>query len=396
MVIQVLWIDDEWRKLDALISDAEHDKIKITPFESREKGIEALLRDPRGFHAVILDAKVKDLESDITTGLEGLMASRDKLEELKSQGLYLPYFIFTGQPDYMDSQVFRELFKDYYVKGTDNQLLLDDIKYQVENKAEYLIQSRYKKVFEVCRKHDFLKSAEIRKHLTQILLTIDTPSALFDDEKYFTPIRKIMESIFRLTNQYKLLHDACLEGRVNLNESSLFLAGKDTKYCKVKCAKRHFPKIVADVVRSIVDVAGAAGHTPGPEDEEKRYNLEEYRARVNTPYLLYSLTFQLLDVIIWLDSYLAENPDRESNKSFWTRLEPKSDSGWITGKVTRIAENGFGTFLSDDGKTRVSIKRDVLRRYNLVTDQSITILTTEATINGKLKTIISELKLQNQ
>ena len=79
---KVLWIDDEYKKQDTIISDAELSGINIIPFESHEEGINYLDANLDSIDAIILDAKVKDKKDDETTNLEGLRKSRDYINSL--------------------------------------------------------------------------------------------------------------------------------------------------------------------------------------------------------------------------------------------------------------------------------------------------------------------------
>src|SRR5690606_3365139 len=110
--------------------------------------------------------------------------------------------------------------------------------------------------------------------------------------------------------------DACIsvQGKVNLTESSLFLAGEETKHLKVKSQKKHFPKIIASQVKDILFTTGGNAHTVDTA-LERNDELMQYRKILRTPNLLFSLTFQLLDIIIWFNEYLKINSDIESNKS---------------------------------------------------------------------------------
>lgn len=369
MNIKVLWIDDDYKKQLDVIGDAEQDGINIIPFESHEEGIEALTSNLNGYHAVILDAKVKKLKDDTVTSLAGLAASRDRLIEINNQGVYLPYFIFTGQPDYMDSEMFSQSYGEYFIKGKDNQKLFNSIKEQVQNKEEYIVQSEYKKVFEICEKYF---NSETKKCITQVLCSIKKPNSIFDDELYFTQIRKILESLFRVANKKGLLHDKCIpDGKVNLTESSLFLAGEPTKYFGIKCSTKHFPKLIADNVKSIIHTTGAASHTVEAESKNN-IDLQEYRTQIKTSYLLYSLVFQLLDIIIWFDEYLKENNDYNLNKSLW--IEDMAGD-MSNGVVTRIAENGYATFLPNTSSKTLSIIPVMVKEFSLFEGQSIKVKT---------------------
>ena len=110
MKYKVLWIDDDCNTTGRdFIGQAEQDEVDITAFESHEEGIAFLEKNLNSFHAVILDAKVKHKKDDTVIGLDGLRASRDRLIELNNK-VDLPYFIFTGQPDYQTNEVFKESY----------------------------------------------------------------------------------------------------------------------------------------------------------------------------------------------------------------------------------------------------------------------------------------------
>ena len=226
----------------------------------------------------------------------------------------------------------------------------------------------------------------VRKHLTQILLSLKKPSQDFDDELYFTQVRIILEFAFRLANKYGLLHDACAAGgKLNLSECSLFLAGEPTKHLKVSCEKKHFPKIIAESVKNMVFITGAASHTVDP-DIKNNLDLLDYRKRINTPYLLYSLTFQLMDILIWFDSYLSENDNYQENKSYWV---DESGGEMMQGVVTRIAENGYGTFLPNNEVRTLSIVPKMVQEHGLFEGQKIKVKTKK---DGD-KTFITEIEI---
>ena len=349
MNYRVLWIDDDCNTSYGreFIGQAEQDNVDITAFESHEEGILFLASNMINIHAVILDAKVKHKKNDTVTGLEGLRASRDRLIEINKNN-YLPYFIFTGQPDYHANQMFKESFGEYYIKGVDNVRLITDLIEKVEKKEEYILQKKYKDVFEVCT--DEYIGESCKKPLMQILKSINTVGEEFDDEIYFTQIRIVLEWFFRASNKIGLLHDACLpDGKVNLIESSTFLAGVDTKYFNVKCSVAHLPKIIANNVKSIIDITGAASHTT-EADTKNNINLSNYRKCIRTSYLLYSLTYQLMDILIWYKQYLKNNSDIKYNKSLWQNIDNNSNDGeWIKGELAEINDKGWGKFLSMDG-----------------------------------------------
>lgn len=314
MNIQVLWVDDEYK--EDFVSFAEQEGIDIRHLKSAQEGKEELQRNRHSYHAVILDAKGILNKDDQKTGLDGLRTIRDYLIELNAND-YLPNFIFTGQPDYQTNELFRESFGEFFTKGRDEQLLLDKVKDAVLKKDEYVIHRNHKRVFEGVKN---LLNNELHAYLTDLLISQNKQINSIDDKLHFTQLRIILEHLFRAANKSGLLHDKCiLGGKVNLTESSFFLAGEDTKYAGVKNDIPHFPRLIANAVKDIIFITGAASHTSDPEIE-KNINLQEYRSQVRTPYLLYSLTFRMLDIIVWFDYYLKINSNYSKNVAQWREL----------------------------------------------------------------------------
>ena len=382
MKYKVLWIDDDCNTTGRdFIGQAEQDDVDITAFESHEEGIAFLEKNLNSFHAVILDAKVKHKKDDTVIGLDGLRASRDRLIELNNK-VDLPYFIFTGQPDYQTNEVFKESYGDFYIKGEDNEKLIEELIKRIDNKEDYILQNEYRRVFEVCSEKYI--GTESKKHLLEILASIRKPNEVFDDELYFTQIRIILELMFRAANKLGLLHNACiLNGKVNLSESSLFLAGKETLHLNVRCGISHFPKLIADSVQSILFITGAASHTTDP-GIKNNIDLLAYRKIVQTPYLLYGLTFRLMDVLIWFKEYVDLNPKIEYNKKSWINTESIiHNSDWIFGSIITIAENGYGTFKPDSDSRTISIIPKMISDYSFKENDKVKVTTKKDNTGNK-------------
>ncbi len=202
--------------------------------------------------------------------------------------------------------------------------------------------------------------------------------------------------MFRYANKIGLLHDNCIDGKgkgkVNLTESSLFMAGEPTKFLDVQCAIPHFNKIIIDAVKSVLFITGAASHTVDPEIKTN-INLVEYRKTVNTPYLLYSIAFQLMDILIWFKKYSDENPDILKNKSHWVALNTITASGdWMAGEIIRIAPNGYGTFQPSGGGSTLSIIPAKVVEFRLKEKQFIEVLTKLDSAGTKI--LIHEIRLK--
>jgi hypothetical protein len=313
MRYKVLWIDDDCNTTGRdFIGQAEQDDVDITPFESHEEGISFLEKNLNNFHAVILDAKVKHKKDDTVIGLEGLRASRDRLIELNNK-TDLPYFIFTGQPDYQTNEMFKDSFGDFYVKGIDNERLVQDIINRIDKNEEYILKKEYNQAFDVFSNEYIGNKGYV--HLLSILKKENKIKAFDNPDLYFNPLRKIMDDLFIAFNKYGLLPNEFIKPSVALNESSKFLSGSKEKGYKLEFPV--FPKVVSDNVKNILAVCQPASH---------RAEIDSFVSMLKTPYLLLSVTYQLLDVLIWFKIYIDENNDVDLNILKYKYLDEDNDS----------------------------------------------------------------------
>lgn len=371
MSYKVLLIDDKHTdaSLEAIKRMAKMANIELVGEKYHVQGMEILKNDlGMEYQAVILDAtgfKKSDVEEGKETN-SGLYYSLKFLNELKSDRI-IPWFVYTGAPRNIDDENFMEQISEYqsdikfgsaelcyYTKTIHEKELLIDLKTEVDKLEQTKIEYLHKQVFKIAKNIN-IPNEEIRV-LISIIKSIQSNGINLEPSLYFTQIRKYVEYVFRDAAKYCILHEKCIDkdGKINLTESSLFLAGENTKYLKVKCAKTHFPKIIAENLKNLIFVTGAASHT-SDVDPAKNMDYQSYREQINTPYLLYQLLFTICDLFVWYDNYTHKNS--EENRGLWINLEVNQNtSDWIDGYVTRIAENGWGTLQPEDGTSTLSIQ----------------------------------------
>ncbi|MFW5872580.1 MAG: hypothetical protein ACOCVN_01195 [bacterium] len=331
----VLWIDDEHEKLKSFISRAEQKGIEINAYKSHENGMKELEKNLLLYDAVILDAKTLYKEEDEITNLKGLRASRDKLIEI-NQNIFLPFFILTGQPDYMNNEAFQELVGKFYIKGRDEDELFEVLKDIAKNKDEYRIRLQYKEALTACTERYLLN--DYRNELMRMLSMLNEKGETINTDLYYKDIRILIEAIFRGANHYGMLPDVFLKNNmVNLSESSLFLSGRKPKYSDVSCITSHFTRIVSEIVKNIIHITGAAVHTEGEENTQKM-QIQTHLKTTKTPYLFYSILYQMMDVLIWFKEYIDKNGDINKNKSFWIEKTDESinlNHHQVTGNIMK-------------------------------------------------------------
>lgn len=360
---KVLWIDDDFETLDLFSGLAKSNDILLDGFKSYEEGFTNFESKVFEYDAILLDALFFKTKSQVSGSEDskGLAAAKDKIAEFRRQR-NIPYFILSGQTKLEKDSIFSDTYGNYYKKQNpeDVKRLFQEIKETADNEPYTRLRHKYQNVFEVCNKKYFLEVAS--KHLIDVLFSVENPSEKFDDEKYFNGIRKVVEYIFRAANKIGLLHDKCIPGGlVNLTWSSMYLAGNDfilkPSTTRISCTHSYFSSILANNIKSLLDITSAASHTEGEEKENAKLNFSEYKKQINSNYLIYSLAFQVMDLVLWFKKCADENPNYAENIKRWkeTTVETVVD-GWIKGVVLKIdSSNGFGTFQSAVDKSKVSI-----------------------------------------
>lgn len=286
MRYNILWIDDDYKTQEDFISFAEQLKIDITPFESHEEGMSSL--ETKSYHAVILDAKVKKGKEDTTTGVAGLAASRDRLIEI-NKDMYLPYFIFTGQPDYMKDEMFVQSYGEFYIKGDDNEKLITDIISACEKHSEIQARKSYPEAFLVFDKGIIDKSYE------HLLIEIITAYENQDyRKKNLTVQRDLLEAIFKSLNNPvpcipTVFFDVRKKNNPNLESCTRFMEDRDSSGHKLNKA---VPQSIKSAFRKLKESTSEYSHL---SDEVK----------LKIPFL--ANTFLLMEVLEWLPNFVKSN-----------------------------------------------------------------------------------------
>jgi hypothetical protein len=344
--ISILWLDDEF--------DSEALKSTFIRMEKHFRLIKCYTKDEfldkiesENWDAIVLDVlDANGRDSGFQT------AVRRILKDYKDE----PWFVFSGQENVTkkesDIQIMlaeedchREYADIIYVKSEHNDKLIEDISAAVSNKPAWQARNAVRDKYRMALSSFDLIGNTSKEPFFDILMAIEGYKEI-DHKVYYTPLRIVLEWIFRDANKKGLLHDKCIasNGKLNLTESCLFLAGKQTKHLGVYSDIAHFPKIIANNIKNILEITGGASHTSEPEKAEL-VNLHTYWTQVKSPFLLYSLTFMLCDILIWYKEYIAVNNDVNTNKSHWKTI-PQDNV--VTGKITNFSQSGFA-FLKPNG-----------------------------------------------
>lgn len=292
MNYNILWIDDDYKTQEDFISFAEQFGLDITPFESHEEGMISLDSKPNFYHAVILDAKVKKAKEDTKTGVAGLAASRDRLIEINKDS-YLPYFIFTGQPDYMEDEMFVQSYGKFYTKGDDNEQLMKDIIQECESHPEIQARKTHPEVFTAFDKGILPDSA--KKILIDIIHNIENKNF---SKKNINSQRDLLEAIFKSLNNPipcipSSFYNSAFNFKPNLEWCVMFLEDRETRDGNSQSHKLNkiINKSIKSAIRKVKESTNEFSHL---KDEDI----------VKYPFL--SNSFLLFEILIWLDEFVDE------------------------------------------------------------------------------------------
>lgn len=343
---KILWIDDEWDTMCNFMEECQviH-KLQLVPYRTRKEGIEALERDLDSWHAVLLDAKMFDESENEVASLVGLGKAKDVLERLSLKKT-LPYFISTGQPDLLDSEMFSQMVGKYYVKERDDEQLIEDIKYAISRSDSVQVKSQYHDVFDALDRMGILKYAE--DILLDILLPLHYPSKYteFKPVHHYNQLRQLVEYIFRSCNSFGIIPDVCIQGgNVNLNQCSIYLAGKNADKVGVRYGDekmRLIPQHIENIIRSVLELGNVNSHSVVLTEDEKAQFERFWSTTAKSKYLIFGLTHNLCEAIIWFSRYITDHPDKAMNLRMCNCLvTPTAPTNVDQEEQLRIAKDNY-------------------------------------------------------
>lgn len=357
----ILWIDDEHDSpmLSALQNTAIDNDVKLYGFRSLA-GIDELEQNYSFYDGILLDAKFYEKEDDQldSEDTEHIHRAKERILALQKK---FKIFVLTGEKEAFDNQTFCKAFKNVYQKGTEETLenLFPDMIAAAIEQVDTQIRSDYGTFFKYFIPEKYGMDSYVS--IMEILKLVKSGTTVSNDLDYYTRLRAIVEICYRNLNHVGILHDDCIPGgKVNLYESLKFISGADTKYITAKCTKRHVPVLIEDCFRRITNTVGAVAHT-SDGDENKR-NIEDLRKYVKSPYYLYSLTYSLMDAVIWTETYIRQNPDLEANRSYWQTID----------STTPVQRVSIGGLIEQDGLNNYHCE-GVLLNYNYVKNNNFNV-----------------------
>ena len=389
IIYNILWIDDEHETLGGTKGRAKRNGINLIPFKSLNGGMNELERNYPFYDGVLLDAKFFENEDD-TEGTEDTFNVHRAKEQLLQLKKKFEIFVLTGQAEAYEDKTFKKAFPKVYKKGSDKEIdrLFTDIKKAADRQEDTQLRHSYKRVFDVCTEK------YIGEYAGQDILNLLKVKDESNIDSHFNSIRKIIEDLFSAFHKFNLLPTEFVSPKVALNQSSIFLAGQEQNENTDSIYKQHrhleethLPSQIAYYLRSILSITQSGSH---------RSYIDQYVRTVKTPFLLKSVFYQLLDVLVWFKMYVDSNPKTENWEEIETSSVPNATATGelLHGKVINVnLQKGFAFFKPDISGDNVFIPPHLVSTHSLHDGMSIKVGVEEYKDNrdGKLKTRVKQI-----
>jgi hypothetical protein len=327
----IIWIDDQYDEQESFWDQAERHGFEITAFKTSVEGINYLRENLHDIDALILDAKVYTNSTSDVASERGLTASLREISKLSGQyeGKEIPHVIFTGQPDLCKDDDFREKMDGIPVfskSAPDNKPMFECLKSLIAQTTSSTLRNRYPAAYSACQK--ISEDGQCWRLLYPILYSFSSGKPLLTDS--YNDLRKVLEYTFRYLHKYAVIHERLIEnGLINLQGTSLFLAGMDARFSRestsIKTKAPLTPKILSSQLKLILEICQAGSHTEEYLDQpSSKANIMEVEKWNSHHHLFQTATLMTLDFIVWAKAYVDANPDPETNMKNW---EPICQNG---------------------------------------------------------------------
>ncbi len=309
----VLWLDDRYPEQMEFTMLAREKGVDLIPFRTLDDGFDYLEDNLQMIDAILLDTtffmdRDEELNQDKSSSIKALSYAVDRINQLSTIKLF-PYFIFTSNNDFEQDDTFKTTYGKFYRKYElqDIDQLIVDIRKGVKRQVDAIIRNKYSEVFETMT--DTYLGEQHTRALFDILKSVERPEAIINNEVYFNPLRKMLEAIFVMLNRYGVIPNSCFKepGEPNIMFCSLYLSGKEVRLGGsrfTKAPQTIYPTIIQNHAWNIVSYTNIGSHNEAARGRTSSEIAQLRASGVNSPYLLYTVTFQMLDVMLWSKEYI--------------------------------------------------------------------------------------------
>lgn len=187
-----------------------------------------------------------------------------------------------------------------------------------------------------------------------ILLPLHYPAKEpnFKPVYHYNQLRQLLEYMFRACNKVGLVPDQCMsDGRVNLNQCSLYLAGKDAEKSGVRYGEkgeRIVPDYVESIIRAILEFGNIHSHTVELEEDDLQ-KIEGIFRTAQSRFIIFGLTLQICETVIWFSEYIPKHDDKEVNLLLCNELQREESTRNEEDGANKYRNREFVPVRDEDG-----------------------------------------------
>lgn len=315
--IEVLWFDDNPK--ESFILNASYENIKITTAENLDEGLKLL---SKGY---IYDALIFDVNYKKKSENEPSLIVHEVIDVVKKiTNEKIPWFVLTAGDyegiDYIKNMIVttnweKELgTKKFYSKFDKVDILFEDIKRTVKhfNSIEWQLKNKYYNVFEIFDlKNEFNALDNTEKNILMNLLVASEKNDSSSNPDHLNNIRKFIAGGIMKTLSNMGVIPLSLD---KINKKSVHLG--DKKFTE------SIPIHVQRAIHSIIETCQDGSHASNEGEEGKiPPQIDKLVREGNAPYLLYSLVYELLNILFWLKDFMASHNNKEQNLIDFKKIE---------------------------------------------------------------------------
>ena len=323
--IHIALVDDDADYAHAQQRLAREHGFDLTWFKTWDAAKDAIRA--RLYALVILDARGQVDDRSPAEDIAHLHQARTDLAEWRGQQIHIPYVICTGFDQGATANLRNE---KRYLKGHEAEMYAD-IKVLVDRSSEAALRTRYADVLDVLKQPYFDASAE--DLFMQTLLYVEHGNRSGRDRAYMNQLRQVVEYWFLAAHKQGLLPDKLVRPVLNQRLCALFLAGRPVDHPSQKAPESRLstglpllPKLLAGALNNVLRVTNWGSHAiiADATAEDTNYladNEEAFREHGGSPYLLSTVLFQLMDILVFFKRFVDDHPDPKKNRT-WLHEEP--------------------------------------------------------------------------
>jgi hypothetical protein len=337
IIPHILWIDDEFdTTLEGFIDEAYESGLDIKGFEDSDKGLEYLRNNISKVDGIILDALfLKDANSEEALSRKALHKSLQLIAQIEIENkTAFPKLIYTGQDKLLGDTSFKEEYDDIevYDKNDDSSELFTDLKSMINKRPQSILKTYYSAFYEAATSTHFEQSSTW-SNLHPLIegIHFNTPPT---GRSQYNALRHSLDQISKVLSDASIIPPVLVGETAALQLISLFISGKNAILSRnggtISVTTNVFPKLIQSQFEFVYRVKVIGSHAQlNQSDPTQSFSISDYDSSIPDHQLLRTLSFMLMDLVVWTNEYVKQNPDPQVNSQNWQLAQHPAPTGAV-------------------------------------------------------------------